>query len=51
MWHSSAADRERDRQKDEQAAVHGYRTVRITWVDVHDTPAAVIEGLEIKRAA
>jgi hypothetical protein len=51
MWHSSAADRERDRLKDERAAAHGYRTVRITWVDVHDTPAAVIESLQIKRVA
>lgn len=50
-WHSSAADRERDRQKDERAAEHGWRTVRITWIDVHDTPALVVEWLEIKRAA
>lgn len=51
LWHSSAADRERDRQKDERAAAHGWRTVRITWVDVHDTPAQVIGMLEVKRAA
>ncbi|HEY3241320.1 MAG TPA: DUF559 domain-containing protein, partial [Acidimicrobiia bacterium] len=51
LWHTSAADRERDRAKDERAATHGWRTVRITWVDVHDTPARVVEWLEIKRAA
>ncbi|MGH9041625.1 MAG: type IV toxin-antitoxin system AbiEi family antitoxin domain-containing protein [Acidimicrobiia bacterium] len=51
LWHSSAADRERDRAKDERAAAHGFATVRITWVDVHDTPARVLECLEIKRAA
>ncbi|MGH9037211.1 MAG: endonuclease domain-containing protein, partial [Acidimicrobiia bacterium] len=51
LWHSSAADRERDRQKDERATAHGWRTVRITWVEVHDTPAQVLEMLEVKRAA
>jgi hypothetical protein len=51
VWHSSAADRERDRKKDERAAEAGWRTVRITWVDVHDAPGQVIEWLEIKRAA
>lgn len=51
VWHSSAADRERDRRKDELAMAQGWRTVRITWVDVHDSPGLVIEWLEIKRAA
>ncbi len=51
VWHSSAADRERDRKKDERAADAGWRTVRITWVDVHDSPGQVVEWLEIKRAA
>ncbi len=51
LWHASAADRERDRAKDERAAAHGWRTVRVTWVDVHDTPARVVDELRARRAA
>jgi very-short-patch-repair endonuclease len=51
LWHTSAADRERDRAKDERAAAQGWRTERITWIDVHDTPARVIERLGVRRAA
>ncbi|MDQ3946712.1 MAG: endonuclease domain-containing protein [Actinomycetota bacterium] len=51
LWHASTADRERDRAKDERATAHGWQTVRITWIDVHDTPARVVEQLEVKRAA
>lgn len=51
LWHSSVADRERDRAKDERAAAQGWRTERITWIDVHDAPARVIERLEVRRAA
>jgi hypothetical protein len=51
LWHSSAADRERDRAKDARAAAQGWRTERITWIDVHDTRAGVIERLEVRRVA
>jgi hypothetical protein len=51
LWHTSASDRERDRAKDERAAAQGWRTERITWIDIHDTPARVIERLEVRRAA
>lgn len=51
IWHSSAADRERDETKDRRAAAVGWRTLRVTWPDVHDTPADVVRGLAIKRAA
>ncbi|MGH9002158.1 MAG: endonuclease domain-containing protein, partial [Acidimicrobiia bacterium] len=51
LWHASASDRERDRLKDERATAHGWRTMRVTWVDVHDAPTQVVEALEMKRAA
>jgi very-short-patch-repair endonuclease len=47
-WHTRVADFERDRQRDNEAVVHGYRPVRFTWHALNhevDRVLAALEGL------
>ena len=42
-WHELADAFSRDRERDRQALVHGWRVVRFTWIDVTERPAEVVE--------
>jgi very-short-patch-repair endonuclease len=42
-WHELADAFSRDRERDRQALVHGWRVVRFTWIDVTERPAEIVE--------
>jgi hypothetical protein len=44
-WHLQAAAFERDRFRDTEAVIHGWRVLRFTWADVHDRPDHVIASV------
>jgi hypothetical protein len=44
-WHLQVAAFEADRFRDTEAAIHGWRVLRFTWVDVHDRPDHVIASV------
>lgn len=50
-WHMQVDAMRRDRERDRQAAQHGWRILRFTWADVHDAPNAVIDTLRSVLAA
>ncbi|MGH8874084.1 MAG: type IV toxin-antitoxin system AbiEi family antitoxin domain-containing protein [Acidimicrobiia bacterium] len=41
-WHTRAADFERDRRRDRQAILHGWRILRFTWEDLTRRPEEVL---------
>jgi hypothetical protein len=43
--HGTRAAFERDRERDRILQVHGWRIIRITWRQLHDTPDAVAADL------
>ncbi len=47
-WHARMQDMERDRQRDQEAAAHGFLTIRFTWTHL---TAAAEEAVEIVRSA
>ena len=44
-WHDGAHAFETDRARDRRLAAAGWRVVRITWRQLHDTPAEVVADL------
>jgi hypothetical protein len=50
-WHTQVDAFRRDRERDRQAVEHGWRILRFTWQDVHETPNAVIESVRTVLAA
>ncbi len=44
-WHTQAEAFERDRYRDREAVVHGWRVLRFTWDDVQTRPEHVLETL------
>jgi len=42
-WHELADAFSRDRERDRQALLHGWRVVRFTWSDVTEHPGEVVE--------
>lgn len=51
-WHARVDDFERDRRRDREAALHGFRTLRYTYTDLTRDPARVAaEILSLGRAA
>ncbi len=51
-WHARVDDFERDRRRDREAALHGYRTLRYTYADLTRDPTRVAaEILSVGRAA
>jgi hypothetical protein len=42
-WHTRVEDFERDRERDNDAAVHGYATLRFTWRQLTQTCERVVE--------
>jgi very-short-patch-repair endonuclease len=42
-WHNLADAFSRDRERDRQALLHGWRVVRFTWIDVTAHPVDVVE--------
>lgn len=44
-WHQREQDMTNDRQRDRRAAAHGWVTVRVTWAEITQRPAAVIQDL------
>jgi len=42
-WHELADAFARDRERDRQALLHGWRVVRFTWTDVVDHPSEVVD--------
>lgn len=45
-WHELTEAFARDRERDRQALLHGWRVVRFTWVDVVRTPADVVQTVQ-----
>lgn len=45
-WHSDPRSFENDRRRDQQALVHGWRTVRFTWRQLNDHPEEVVAVLQ-----
>ena len=45
-WHELTEAFARDRERDRQALLHGWRVVRFTWVDVGRTPADVVQTVQ-----
>lgn len=41
-WHLQANAFQRDRDRDREAVLHGWRILRFTWSDVHDRPQTVV---------
>jgi very-short-patch-repair endonuclease len=48
-WHQRVADFENDRRRDNLAALHGYRVVRLTWTMVTRLRAATVRDLRRLR--
>jgi hypothetical protein len=44
-WHLQTSAFERDRFRDTEAVIHGWRVLRFTWVDVHERPDHVIASV------
>jgi very-short-patch-repair endonuclease len=44
-WHTRVADFDNDRWRDNEATAHGYRTLRFTWVHLHDFADASLDQL------
>jgi hypothetical protein len=44
-WHSTAAAFERDRERDRALNAEGFRTVRVTWRQLHESPEALAADL------
>ena len=42
-WHELVDAFTRDRERDRQALLHGWRVVRFTWIDVTERPTEVVE--------
>lgn len=42
-WHTRVQDFDRDRWRDNEATAHGYRTLRFTWVHLHDLADDVVD--------
>jgi len=42
-WHIQMEAMRRDRERDRNAIEHGWRVIRFTWADVHESPNMVIE--------
>jgi very-short-patch-repair endonuclease len=42
-WHTRVADFDRDRWRDNEATANGYRTLRFTWVHLHDFADASLD--------
>ncbi|MCU0269229.1 MAG: DUF559 domain-containing protein [Acidimicrobiales bacterium] len=42
-WHTRDQDFQRDRERDNLAAAHGYRVLRFTWQDLTERPRYVLE--------
>jgi hypothetical protein len=42
-WHELADAFSRDRERDRQAVLHGWRVLRFTWIDVTERPLEVVE--------
>lgn len=45
-FHSSPAQVEHDRRKDQWASLHGFKVVRFTGSDIHSRPRECIEAIE-----
>jgi hypothetical protein len=45
--HRTRAAFERDRERDRLLQAHGWRVVRITWRQLHETPEAVARDLSV----
>ncbi len=45
-WHELADAFARDRERDRQALLHGWRVVRFTWTDVTDHPSEVVDTVQ-----
>lgn len=50
-WHRREHDMTVDRQRDRTAAAHGWVTVRVTWAEITERPAAVASDLISVMAA
>ncbi len=50
-WHMQVEAMRRDRERDREAIEHGWRILRFTWADVHDTPNMVIDTVRSVTAA
>lgn len=44
-WHSQRAAMEKDRERDRDAAIHGWVLVRFTWTDVTKNPRGVADSV------
>jgi len=44
-WHTQKLAFQTDRERDRQAHEHGWRILRFTWDDVHQTPDSVVDSL------
>jgi very-short-patch-repair endonuclease len=42
-WHELSDAFSRDRERDRQSLLHGWRVLRFTWVDVTERPTEVVE--------
>lgn len=50
-WHTQVDAFQRDRERDRRAVEHGWRVLRFTWKDVHETPDSVIASIRTVLAA
>lgn len=50
-WHTQAEAFDRDRYRDREAIVHGWRVLRFTWEDVHSRPERVLETVRAVLAS
>lgn len=46
-WHTQVAAFQKDRSRDRQAVLHGWRILRFTWEDVNDRPQAVVSAVRV----
>jgi len=45
-WHTQGEALDRDRARDAETLVHGWRTLRFTWTDVHRRPGYVVATIQ-----
>ena len=50
-WHLQADAFQRDRDRDRDAVLHGWRILRFTWGDVHDRPQTVVSTVRAVLSA
>ena len=50
-WHTSKRSFQADRRRDRLAVEHGWRVLRFTWVDVHESPISTIETIRVVLTA